>query len=186
MTVKEIIKTTAILLGREDVTDYLDNKVAECGEETSRTIGVLIELVNLVVGELASTYIPAVKTEEVKFVCNKAYYGDFTERVIKVLSVTDRQGKDVDVVQDVEFLSAPLSIAFIEYEYLPKNFGLDDEICYTEKDVAPHVLAHGVLAEYAITQGSFDEAVMWHKRYVDGVEAICLPKNVTAKRRRWA
>jgi len=40
-------------------------------------------------------------------------------------------------------------------------------------------------AEYAITQGCFKDAVMWHKRYADGVALLCEPKNSKIKERVW-
>lgn len=185
MKVKEIIRTTALLLGREDVTDYLDGKVTECGEQTEQTIKVLVDLLNLVISELSSTYIPAVKSEKVMFNNGKAYYKDFSERVLKILKVTDDAGNNIACTHHAQFLNSPVSSAIIEYQYLPKEAVLEGEICYAEKDVTPNVLAYGVLAEYQITQGSFDEAVMWHKRYAGGIETICFPQNVKSKSRRW-
>ena len=72
----------------------------------------------------------------------------------------------------------------VEYEYAPDKVGLDDEICYMEKDVPVRVIAYGVAAEYCITEGDFDQAVMWHKRYTDAISDICVPKNTRAAKRK--
>lgn len=185
MKVKEVIRTVALLLNREDVIEYLDSGVAQEGSDTVKTVNVLVELLNLVVSELSSTYIPAVKSERVSLYNGKVNYSVLSEQVLKILHVIDDNGKEIDFTQYNEFFTFGCPSATVEYEYLPKVVGIDDELCYSESKIEKRVLSYGTLAEYAITEGEFDEAVMWHKRYVDGVEAICLPQNKKVKRRRW-
>ncbi len=124
---------------------------------------------------------------EKKVIIKEFSYGGQKGKIslLKILKVTDDAGNNIACTHHAQFLSSPVSSAIIEYQYLPKEAVLEGEICYAEKDVTPNVLTYGVLAEYQITQGSFDEAVMWHKRYAGGIETICFPQNVKSKSRRW-
>ena len=185
MKVKDIIRTCALLLNREDVVSYLDGDTNKKAGDTERTINVLVDLVNLVVSELASTYIPAIHTEEIAVNDGKVYYKDLEKTALKIVCVTDEKGRAVDFCQHAEFFTVSDSVAIVEYEYLPTTASINDELCYSEKQVTKRVLSFGTLAEYAITEGEFEQAVMWHKRYVDGVEAVCLPQNTRLKNRRW-
>ena len=74
----------------------------------------------------------------------------------------------------------------LKYQYLPKNYDINDVVGYKETEVSKMTLTSGLAAEYSISEGLFDEAVMWHKRFVDGVNAITRPKNVKIKSRCWA
>ena len=95
------------------------------------------------------------------------------------------EGKKIDFSLDGSYLLTNAYKCVVEYEYAPKNYGLDDDIGYTEQDISLSALAYGVTAEYCITQGLFEQAVMHHKRFVDNVAEICLPKNKKIKSRSW-
>ena len=185
MKVKDIVRTCALLLNREDVVGYLDGDSYKKTADTENTVNVLVDLVNLVISELASTYVPAIYSENVMVNDGKVYYKDLKKTALKIVCVTDEQGRTVDFRQHIEFFTVSEDKAIVEYEYLPTTVTIDDEVCYSEKQITKRVLSFGTLAEYAITEGEFEQAVMWHKRYVDGVEAICLPQNKRLKNRRW-
>ena len=72
----------------------------------------------------------------------------------------------------------------MEYEYAPTNYGLNDSVGFNAKITAA-LLGYGVAAEYCVTQGRFDEAVLWRQRYTAGVERVALPKSATLKDRCW-
>ena len=65
------------------------------------------------------------------------------------------------------------------------DYALSDTIGYTEKQVGKRILAYGLCAEFSIAEGRFNEAVTWHKRYVDALSEICLPENSYIKARRF-
>lgn len=186
MKIKDVIKTAATLLGRTDVTAYLDSKEIEDGSETLQTVNVMTNLTNLVITELSSTFIPLKKTQTMSAYDGRIYYKDFNETLTRVTGVYSATGKSVDYGYHPEYITLPFnSVYTVEYEYVPSNLGLEDDACYAEKDVPSHVLAYGLAAEFCITEGSFEQAVMWHKRYVDGVEKACPPKSLTTRERRW-
>jgi len=185
MNIKEILKITAVLLNRENVIGYLNGNVNSISNETLVTVNNMTSLANLVINELSTTYIPMVKIEKVNSSAGKVEHKQLSERVLKIINVYDQSMNNCSFTVTAEYLKVNKSVVNVEYEYLPSNYGLDDEIGYNEKDVSPRVLAYGVCAEFSISEGRFDEAVLWHKRYVDAVSEICLPKNTTLKQRSW-
>lgn len=186
MTIKEIIKTAAVLLGEDELYKELTS-----GEETAIDAEVLSEinlfaqLSNLLIDELSATYIPLKKEEKVYTSDGKIRYGDLKENAVKILGVYDRYGEKALFTQFTEYMITAAGELTVSYAYTPSTLGLNDKTGYSERDVSVCVLAYGVAAEYCLNKGRFDEAMFWRKRYSDGVEAFCLPKNVKTKRRGW-
>lgn len=181
MTVKEIIKTSATLLGREEVVKYIDGGQGDA--DTLSKVNVLTRLINLVINELAGSFIPMIKSEEISVLNDKIYYKDLSENLLNIVSVTDMHGNEISYEKKHEYIAVNLKNAIVEYEYLPANYGLEDSVGYEENQVSSRVLAYGLAAEFCITEGAFDEAVMWHKRYADGIERLCIPSSRSIKGR---
>jgi hypothetical protein len=186
MTVKEVLKTTAMLLGREDVSEYLDGTNENIGEDTLSSVNVLVGLINLVISELSNSYIPLVKAETVSVSGGKIYFSDLSETALKIQKVFVGADKEINFSYHPEYIAVDGQTEVrVQYEYMPSNRGLDDEVGYSERQVARRVLAYGTAAEFCITEGSFDKAVMWHERYVEELKSICLPINSKIKTRSW-
>jgi hypothetical protein len=94
--------------------------------------------------------------------------------------------KEVDYSVRTEYIETNVKKGVVCYQYVPGNYGLDDDIGYTEKDITPRILCFGVLGEFCLTERRFDESVMWRNRYVDEIASLVLPKNKSIKQRRFA
>lgn len=184
MTIKNVIKTAAAFFNSEDVISYLDEVAGSGGESTLKTVNLLTRLANLVISELAATYIPMTTTERVNVQNGKIVFADLTYNVTRVLSVKTVSGAETDFAVKPEYAEVKDGAYDVEYEYAPPNYGLTDEIGFGGK-VTAVLLGYGLAAEYCITQGRFEEAVMWRKRYTFGVERLVLPKNAVMKGRCW-
>lgn len=185
MTVKEILKSATTLLGEERVFSALEAEPSQADSETLKKIDLLTRLVNLTVGELSATYVPLKKEEKLTATDGRIKYTDLKENAVKILAVYDAYGNKADYTVTAEYVITGVGEFTVVYAYAPSNFGLDDETGYSERDVSTTVLSYGVIAEYCLTQGRFDEATFWRKRYSDGVECFCLPQNSRTKRRGW-
>lgn len=218
MRLKEIIKNTAIMVNVPDVLRYVDEECAlsdewadgmeyedqwiveewwndgyyndgtEISAETYEKLNIFVNLTNLVINELACTYVPMVIEEQLSFVNGKAFYKDFSKKAVKILGVKDMSGVELEFVDKAEYLQVPFSVnqtLIVEYQYSPDNYSILDKIGYTEKDISARVIAYGVASEYFINQGNFEQAVIYHKRYVDEISLLTLPKNSKIKQRRW-
>lgn len=181
MTIKNIIKLTAILLGRENVVDYL--QTGDGDTQTLYQVDVMTRCANVVLNELACTYAPMVICEIVNTKNGRIYYSEFKEVLRKIRRVTGLNGKDASFEKHTEYLSVKEPCVTVEYEYVPCNYGTDDIVGYSETSVPTRIIAYGTCAEYCLTERAFDDAVIFHKKYTDGIAEICSPKNIKIKER---
>lgn len=195
MTVKDILKTAATLLNLTDCTEYFTatdagegaGQIAELltAPETRKRVDLLIRLCNLVISELASSYAPMVCEEEAETEDGKIIFANLAHSITRVLSVKNEFGHDAEFKLYPEYLKVFGGRYTIGYEYLPENYAITDTVGFNEGKITAALLGYGVAAEYCITQGRFEEAVLWRKRYSYGVERAVLPKNAAVKGRCW-
>ena len=184
MKLKDIIKLSAGLLGLSDVVTVLEEKAVSTAQITE-TIERLQNLCNVVTGELSSTYIPLERTDEVRVINKKISMTALQKRPTKIIKVTDAFLKELEFTHDHATIYVDSSIVKVTYKYVAENYKITDDVGYTEQNISKVVLAYGVCAEYCLTERRFDEAVMWHQRFVDGVKQRLTPKNVKTSARRW-
>ena len=184
MTVKEILDIACTFVNRIDVKNYFSS--SDGSEEAVKGSEIFIDLLNVVINELACTYVPMITSEELAVTNGRIYYKDLKEKAVKIIKVTDMNNCEVDYKYAYQYITVDLPFVTVIYEYSPKKVGLNDEVGYLEKDVPARVIAYGVAAEYLLVNGDFDEAVTWHKRYTDAIASLCLPKNKKAAGRLWA
>ena len=148
MKIKDVIKTTALLLGKEDLYSALneDNGLQNANKQVLADADLLTRLANLVITELCTTYIFMKKCQPINFNGGKAIYTDFEETPIKILGVYDEFGNSYSFTVKCDGVLATTSFATIEYAYKPNNYDLDSVIGYTEKDLSIRTLALGLSA----------------------------------------
>ena len=185
MIFSDIIKSTALMVNREDVVHYINYETYLTGDDTSLTINLMTNLLNLVIRELAGTFIPMTKREKIEISDNKIRFGKLTERCLKISGVFNDEGEKINYSITPEFIAVQGTSAIVEYEYSPPNYSLNNVIGYSEKDISEAALCYGLASEYCICKGAFDEAVMWHKRYVESVNAVRKITNAKLKARSW-
>jgi hypothetical protein len=179
MTVKDIVRLSAIYLNMENVVKYLDG-----GEDNDAlgAVNTLTVCANIVVNELACTYIPMIKTEPVTPKKGRVYFSELTETPLEIISVKDGDN-ELSFSFDPEYIVVSSSAKTVSYKYLPPNYGLTDNTGYKETQVPVRVLAYGTVAEYCLTIGAFSESVMWRNRFNEAISALCLPKSVSTHAR---
>ena len=182
MKIRDIMKNAAIYLGLSSVKDYLDN-TGNANAETLKTVDLMTGLSNLVISELASTYVPMMYSETVTATGGKIYFSALSKDPVKITSVKDGYGVDEKFKVFPEYLEIKNGSYEITYQYLPSNYSISEEIGYKTKDVPPSAFSYGLCAEYCITQCRFEEAVAWRKRYIAALEKVLVPKNRLMKGR---
>ncbi len=183
MKIKDIIKTVSTYISREDVVNYLNDETSEVSKSTLETVDLLTRLANLVITELAEGMIVMKKTEKTDGF-SSVKYSELTFQPLDVISVGDINGKPLSFTKSAYGVSSSSGgIYSVMYSYLPPNYDLNENIGEFEKNVSQSMLSYGVIAEYLLTQGRFDEAVMWNKRYNECIDNLCLPKNSNIKAR---
>lgn len=185
MKIKEIVKLSALLLGREDIVKYIDEgESAQTGKDTSSAVERLTALTNLVISELSTSFVPITTKEFVQAIDGKIYFNKFNKTPLKIVAVFDANDNKIDFEQYPEYILSRNAYSVL-YEYLPEQKTIEQDCPYEERIVPSRVLSYGVASEFCITEGEFEQAVMWHKRYVQSIENILLPKNRQTKNRRW-
>lgn len=184
MTIKEIIQSAMLLLNRNYLDEYV-GQGSNADKEVFENIDKLIKLSNLVINELACTYVPMVKTETPLNVSNKLYFKDLSEKAMEILSVKDLAGSEIDFKHHHTYIKAEKSIGQITYRFSPKDFSLEEEIDFWEIPISARSLSYGLCAEFLLTEASFDQALSFRKRYVDDVALLICPKNRVIKERCW-
>ena len=185
MILKDIIKSACVYLGDTAVADYLGgNSVGTSA--VLKKVNIYANLCNIVIAELAAGYIPMVATETVALSDGKALFSGFSYNLTRVLSVKDATGGDIPYEIFPTYLKTDglFNSCIVEYEYSPSNYGLTDTVGF-KSSVSATLLSYGLCAEYCVTEGRFEEAVMWRKRFTDGVERLILPKNSQTAARCW-
>ena len=184
MTIKDIIKTAAVYLNLTDVIEYLDDTTVNPSAATLSKTDALTRLANLTVSELAASYVPMVCSEEVEAQDGKIVFANLTNNITRILTVKNQFGHDAEFKIFPEYIKVFGGRYTVEYEYAPANYGLTDTVGFKGK-VTAALLGYGVAAEFCITEGRFEEAVLWRKRYTYGVERVALPKSAVIKGRCW-
>lgn len=184
MTIKDIIKTAAVYLNLTDVISYLDGTDATPSSITLSKTDLLTRLSNLTILELAASYVPITFSETVTAADGKIAFSGLTHNVTRILSVKNEFNHDAEFKIYPEYIKVFGGRYTIEYEYAPANYGLTDAVGFNGKITAA-LLGYGVAAEFCVTEGRFEEAVLWRKRYTHGVERVALPKSAAIKGRCW-
>ena len=185
MTIKEIIKNSATMLGREDIVKCIELNVDYQTQVLKDSVSTLTKLANLVINELACSFVPMSTVEEKTATGGKIYYTSLSNNPLKIIGVYDRNGNDVLKKITATFIMVSSNDVLVEYSYFPKTFGIEESIGYQEKDVPMRVLCYGLCAEFALSMGCYKDAVMWHGRYEDALVEFYKPSNSKIKRREW-
>ncbi len=184
MTVKDVIKFTATLLGREKVLEYLSSEKSDNSDaQTLCQLDVMTRCLNIVINELACTYAPMTIRETVDTKQGRVYFSELKETLLKVRSIASENGKQLNYKLSAEYIVVDSARVEIEYDFVPCNYGITDVIGYKESQIPVRILAYGTCAEFCLTERAFDDAVVFHKKYMDGIAEICSPKNVKIRAR---
>lgn len=185
MRASKIIQEAALLSGRGDIADYIEaTDRTNFSKETSKACNQMVTLLNMMISELCTSFIPMIATEKI-YATDKIEYDKLSKNAVEILKIYDAFGKEVDFKIDYDHVKISSPCAKVVYKFHPKTYALTDNIDYEEKDISGSVLAYGLAAEFALTEGDFDRACSFHDRYVEGVHAISKPKNSTVKQRSW-
>ena len=183
LTVQEIALAAATQLGIEGkVREYFLGVNTE-GEEEAKT---LVRCFNLIESELALDYLPLYAEEELESKTGAVYYDEFDKPIVRVVKITDEWDNDVKFKLYPEYVKTQGGKLKITYTYAPTEKTKDDATDYAAQ-VTLRLFTFGVLAEYALAHGRFEEAAIWDKKYKDSIAAAYRSNpSVKLRARRWA
>ncbi len=180
MTVKEIVRLSAVYLNKENVVKYLDGGA---DNDALSTVNTLTICANVIINEIASSYINMVTREQVSVTRNKVEFSSLNNTPFEIVGVYDSLGDKLPFTIGVDCINVSSSARYVEYKYLPANYGLTDTIGFENHQVPLRLLAYGVVAEYLLCERAFDDSIVWRNRYNDTLAILVPPESKTIKSR---
>lgn len=162
------------------------NLDAKFGEQLTDTEKLLIRCANNCLDEITSEYLPLKSEIKVKSTNGSIPYSHIADTVYDVVSVTDSKG------ERVKFTLMPSRIKVDrddEYTVLYctriQTLEINDEIP-SELHLSPRIISYGIIAEYLLVTGFYEEAVTYDTRFKDALKrAISGVRERKVKGRRW-
>ena len=182
MKVKDIVLSVAQALGfKEGVSAYLQE-----GDKTyEREAELILACFNRVEGGLALEYVPLYAEDELLLSMDRVEYSSLSYSPVRIVGVEDGAGNPVKYKLFPKYIKAQSGKIKVIYTYTPNAKGMDDDSDFTAR-VTQTVFVHGILAEYCMAEGRFEEANYWDKKYKKGIETTFLGKPcVRLATRRW-
>lgn len=186
MKTSDIIGQVALLLDDKALTEYLRGKtnLIDDGSEEYRKANTLVAITNFVISDTFSNFIKITRTQNVTPSNGKVYYSSLVGSALKILNVYDKEGRKVKYELADTYIESK-DAKKVEYVYLPPNYSFNENYHFNESDMSKKGIIYGVLSEYCLSIFRFDEAVMWHEKYIDTVKAQKKISNKTIKNRSW-
>ena len=182
MKVKECVLCAADLAGiGETVRAYLDGESVE-GEADALA---LLRCFNLVENELALDYLPLHAEEELETETGAIFYSELSRPIVRVLRVLDESGTSIAFKLFPDYLKTASGKVCIRYTYTPTEKDMEGTSDF-QTLVSPRLMAYGMVSEYQLANGAFEDAAVWDKKYKDAIKATYKKERcVKIASRRW-
>lgn len=179
MKVEEILKEVLIRLGEENKYDI------ENLPQNDEEINTIIKCINMIVSEIASDYMPIVHSEKIQTVAGAIPYDALSKKLINLKKVSKNGSKIVAKMYPNEILTKESGYVDVEYYFMPNEITLGDKIELSPR-VTTLLLTNGVLGEYCLLQGRYEDSMFYDKRYREMLKvASSSPKGIMLKPGRW-
>ena len=186
MTVKDIIKTVALLLNRKDILEYLNSGATENYLKVLEDVNALVDCYNIVSEEIASTYYKFKAVETLSPQNGVVKCSEFTNNPLAIISVKGLNEKTISYkILPSEILTDEKTVV-VEYYYVPSKKTLDDISDFTATSIKNRILAYGVATEFLLIDGAFEESSVWHEKFINSLKVVLInDKRKRIKGRIW-
>ena len=170
MTVKEILYKADLLLDAGlpqeiFVGQSTDQSVAD-EVSSNQLLQRLVKCVNLVCDEIATDYFPVVQTQTVNVTNGEIDFSLFNNKVQGVVSVKDEGGKNVNFCYSQHGIAnLECKQASVRYRVAYQWTDFWGEVNFGSPQVTSRVVAYGVVAQYYLLCGNYDQAKSWSARF---------------------
>ena len=166
MTVSNVVCSAIKILGDYDFYNYLtDNGNEQDGYLKDKDL--LLIAYNQAV-ETAINYCPLKFTETVSPTNGSVKYEKFTYNPYKILKVTISNSN-----QSVEILPTEIKTdgkIKVEYVYVPTAKNFNEKFVYEYSPLSSTTIAYGVLSEYLLYKGRFEEASAYLDKFITSLK----------------
>lgn len=140
--------------------------ISKCEEllEVESTRESLLECFNIVENELAFEYFPLYATH----ICQSdtVYYTEFEYSPVRIV------GCNCAFKLYPQYMQSKEIIKEIKYTYEPSNKSLRDECSYGDEFLL--CLTYGIISEYLLSQGFYEEAAVWDNKYKKEIKFLMI------------
>ena len=186
MKIIEYVSEVADLLSLWDATKVDLNIIENNDATTVSRINKICNLVNDVVYEIAMNFVPMITQTQVKTSDGVVPFSQLRPNIISIEKILDENGKEINFTIYPEKLKMDKTSGTIYYRRLPNYYKKGNEIDFTEYEVPKKVILYGTAAEFCLTEGLFEEAMVWHEKYREQIKMLTKPKNYKLAKREWA
>lgn len=181
MLVKDVLNQSATLLGKDALASYIDGGFRTGSNDVKSNCSAMLNVLNMLMNEIASTYLPLVFEMTLGSGVTTAYFNSFRYTPLEITDVRDINGNSLPFSAYPTCVKIPEGTRTIVYTYLPPTLLNSDSIPYNENDLPLSVIVYGVCAEYCVYENRFEEAVMWNKKFTAGLEKCMKDKKEREK-----
>lgn len=179
MTVKEIVLETLSALELDDLREALSGVP---DSEAKRQYARFLGYASAVVAEIATDYSPLKQLKRLNFAGGVLPYEDIDLQLHVIYGIRVLEGvKGRFLASGIELERGRYEI---EYGILPRT-GENDELPF-KTAVSQRTVMLGIMTEYYLAAGMFEQAVTFDKRYRDSLYHVSRARGgKTVKARRW-
>ncbi len=182
MTVREVVLQAARVLELETrIMEYIDDGEDYAEHEAKLLLGCF----HAVECNLALNYLPLYAEDTLRTTTGRLEFSAFENSPVKIIGVTDENGDPVQYTLYPKYLKTKVGTMSVTYTYTPSEKTWEEESDFSSL-MPDRVLVYGILAEYCLIVGRYDDAAEWDKKYKAEVESVF--KKRTCQRlssRRW-
>ncbi len=181
MKVNQVLSLSCDFLGLDEVKKYIDS--GEGTELEKNKLNKLVNCLNSAYEEAVTEFLPIFVHEFFETKDGQIKFSQFAYPLSSIHSVKDVYGRKIKhtICADSVFVNAKR--VWVCYQTQPEILNKDDEKSVM---ISERILSYGTTREYLFLQGQSDEALLFHKRFVRGLEKLarkrCL---INLPKRRW-
>lgn len=182
MTVLDVILTALKILGDESLYAHISNENSTAtGYEND--VELLIIAYNQAITSVG-VYFPFSHVENLTSENGKIKYEKFTYNPYKILSVTPKIcGSEYKILPTEIVTDSDITV---EYNYYLSNQTYEDKFPYENTVVTDVCVAYGLLAEYLLYKGRYDESATYLDKFVSLLKTFAnYKKKSKIKARKW-
>ena len=186
MKIRNYVSDVANLLSLWDNAKVDMENIKNNDDLTIMRINKLIDIINGIIFEIAKYFIPLIVSRAFKTSDGVVYISQLREKFVSVERIIDENGKEVRYTTKDDKIIMDNNSATIYYRILPCSYAFANEIDFTNFEVPRNVIIYGAAAEMCLSEGMFDEAVVWHEKYREQLKMLTKMKNYKLAKRTWA
>lgn len=188
MTAKEIIKDVCIYLGKEEIlnSSFFETDGQDLTKNETKDINNILDCLNFVTEEIATEYLPILKTKELYLSDGTIPINQIDENLFEIVSVKSKLGKTLRYAITNSKLVCLASRVEVTYKVYPTLITLNGQAEDFGGKLSARVLAYGVASEYCFLEMLYDDATLWENRFKNALFSLQRKKGeIKLKKRGW-